>query len=190
MPVSAFNATVEVLPGGDAYQGAVTLVNESEYSFWKPGHLGETLTLEVENVTVSGECGTNCTYTWENKNTVSFEQGNVTVGYEAEVKSRDLQVLMTEPSNITLTLPEDLMVSNPLLGWTSTGAEVKEEENGTTMVQWENTRYAEVRFYDSGQEQLLYIFGSVWVAVAAVLLFPYLLLRRQRPPEIPPPEKP
>lgn len=190
MPASALDATVEVLPGGDAYQGAVTLVNESEYSFWKPGLLGETIPLEVRDVTVSGECGTNCTYTWKDKNTVSFEQGNVTVRYESDVKNRDLQILMTESSNITVTLPEGLQVSNPIIGWTSTGAEVDEEEDGTSTIRWEKARYAEVRYYDPGQEQLLYIFGSIWVTVAVVLLFPYLLLRRQRPPEIPPPENP
>lgn len=190
MPVSALDATFEVLPGGEAYQGAVTLVNESEYSFWKPGYLGETVSLEVRNVTVSGECGTNCTYSWKDKNTVSFQQGNVTVGYEADVEARDLQILMTEPSNITVTLPEGLSVSNPLLGWTSTGAAVTEEENGTTTIQWEKTVFAEARYYDPGQERLLYIFGSIWLTVAVVLLFPYLLLRRQKPPEIPPPEGP
>lgn len=179
-----------MLPGGDAYQGAVTLVNESEYSFWMAGPLGETLPLEVKNVTISGECGTNCTYSWKDKNTVSFQQGNATIRYEADIKNRDLQVLMTDPSNLTVTLPEGLSVSNPLLGWTSSGATVNEEKNGTTTVQWENTRFAEVRYYDPGQERLLYIFGSIWVTVAVVLLFPYLLLRRQKPPEIPPPEDP
>lgn len=188
MPVSALNATIEVLPGGDAYRGAVPLVNESEYSFWKPGYLGETVPLEVRDVTVSGECGTNCTYTWKDRNTVSFEQGNVTVRYEADVQNRDLQVLMAEPSNITVTLPDGLQVSNRLLGWTSTGAVVDEGEDGTSTIRWEETRYAEARYYDPGQEKLLYIFGSIWLTVAVVLLFPYLLLRRQRPPEIPPPE--
>jgi hypothetical protein len=37
----------------------------------------------------------------------------------------------------------------------------------------------EVRFYDSGQERLLLIFGAVWFTVAAVLLVPFLLMRRR-----------
>jgi hypothetical protein len=170
---------VTVLPGGDTYRETVTLVNESEYSFWEPGMLGERVPLTVKNVTVSGACGVNCTYTQKNRNTIAFETGNVTVTYEAAIREKNLQLLFTEPSNITVTLPEGQDVKNPLLGRVSEGGKVS-TENNTTMVTFDRVLYAEVRFYDPTRERLLYIFGSVWLTVAVVLLFPFLLMRRRQ----------
>jgi len=170
---------VTVLPGGDAYRETVTLVNTSEYSFWEPGMLGERVPLAVRNVTVSGVCGENCTYTQKNRNTIAFEKGNVTVTYEATIREKNLQLLFTEPSNITVTLPEGQDVKNPLLGRVSEGGKVS-TENNTTVIAFDQVRYAEVHSYDPTRERLLYIFGSVWLTVAVVLLFPFLLMRRRQ----------
>ncbi|WP_153015959.1 DUF5803 family protein [Methanofollis ethanolicus] len=178
-PAAAFEATVTVLPGGDAYRGEVTLVNASEYSFWEPGMLGERVPLAAKNVTVSGACGENCTYTQKNRNTIAFEKGNVTVTYEGPVTEKNFQMIFTEPSNITVTLPEGQAVKNPLLGRVSEGGKVS-TENNTTVIAFDRVRSAEVRFYDPARERLLFIFGSVWLTVAVVLLFPFLLMRRRQ----------
>jgi hypothetical protein len=169
---------VAVLPGGDAYRGSVTLGNASEYSFWEPGMLGERVPLAVRNVTVSGAGGENCTYTQKNRNTVAFEKGNVTVTYEAQIRENNLQLLFTEPSNVTVALPEGLDVKNPLLGRVGEGGTVS-TENNTTLIAFDRVRYVDVRFYDQTRERLLYIFGSLWLTVAVVLLFPFLLMRRR-----------
>lgn len=169
-----------VLPGGDAYRGEVTLVNASEYSFWEPGMLGERVPLTGKNVTVSGTCGENCTYTQKDRNTIAFDKGNVTVTYEAPIAENNLQLIFTEPSNITVTLPEGQDIKNPLLGRVSEGGKVSTENNTTTVIAFDRVRYVEVRFYDQTRERLLYIFGSVWLTVAVVLLFPFLLMRRRQ----------
>ncbi|NVO67882.1 DUF5803 family protein [Methanofollis tationis] len=178
MQAAAYNATVTVLPGGEAYIGEVTLTDAEEYAFWEAGMLGERLPLTVKNVTVSGECGDNCSYTQKDRNTIAFERGNVTVSYEAEIVLKNLQVLLEEPSAIAVTLPEGLNVQNPLLGRVSEGGTISQEDNAT-VIRWDGTRFVEVRFYDSGQERLLLIFGAVWFTVAAVLLVPFLLMRRK-----------
>ncbi|WP_298666556.1 DUF5803 family protein, partial [uncultured Methanofollis sp.] len=128
---------------------------------------------------VSGVCGENCTYTQKNRNTVAFEQGNVTVTYEAAIRENNLQILFTEPSNLTVTLPAGLDVKNPLLGRVSEGGNVSTENNATAIA-FDRVRYAEVHFYEPARERLLYIFGSVWLTVAVVLLFPFLLMRRRQ----------
>jgi hypothetical protein len=171
---------VTVLPGGDAYRGEVTLVNASEYSFWEPGMLGERIPLTGKNVTVSGACGENCTYTQKDRNIIAFDKGNVTVTYEAPIAENNLQLIFTEPSNITVTLPEGQDIKNPLLGRVSEGGKVSTENNTTTVIAFDRVRYVEVRFYDQTRERLLYIFGSVWLTVAVVLLFPFLLMRRRQ----------
>lgn len=167
-----------VLPDGETYIGEVALTGAAEYAFWDAGMLGERMPLAVESVVVRGDCGDNCTYAWKDRNTITFERGNVTVSYEARIASRNLQVLLDEPSAIAVTLPEGFGVQNPLLGRVSEGGTVSQEGNGT-VIRWDGARFVEVRFYDSGQERLLLIFGAIWFTVAAVLLVPFLLMRRR-----------
>ena len=51
--------------------------------------------------------------------------------------------------------------------------------NETVKVFWQNRAFAECRFYDSMQVFLLEVFGSVWLAVAAVFAVPYIMTRRR-----------
>ncbi|TAJ44215.1 hypothetical protein CUJ86_09335 [Methanofollis fontis] len=168
-----------VLPAGDAYAGEVNLSDADTYTFWEPGVLGEKIPLQTTNVSVSGDCGENCSFSWQDRNTIAFSEGNVSIRYEAPIRQKNLQLLFEEPSSITINLPGEFDVSNPLLGRVSDGGEIA-EENGTTIIHYEDTRFAEVRFYDPGQERLLLIFGSIWLTVAVVLLVPYLLMRRRQ----------
>ncbi|MDK2974389.1 MAG: hypothetical protein PWP08_760 [Methanofollis sp.] len=170
-----------VLPGGEAYLGEVALTDAQEYAFWEAGMLGERVPLEVKNVTVSGENGENCTYTQKDRNTVAFAEGNVTVRYEAGIAQKNLQILLDEPSAITVVLPGGFYVQNPLLGRVSEGGTVSQEGNETA-IHWDRARFVEVHFYDPEQEHLLLIFGAVWVTVAAVLLAPFLMMRRRQDP--------
>jgi len=172
---------VTVLPGGETYLGEVVLTGAEEYAFWEAGMLGEKVPLAVKNITVSGECGENYSYTEKDRNTIAFAKGNVTIGYEAGIVQKNLQILLDEPSTITVTLPEGIDVQNPLLGRVSEGGIVS-RENNTTVIRWDQTRFVEVRFYDPGQERLLLIFGAVWFTVAAVLIGPFLLMRRKQDP--------
>jgi hypothetical protein len=47
-------------------------------------------------------------------------------------------------------------------------------------VSWNQTRTIEVRFYDHGQETLLYLFGTLWIAALVMALVPYMMARRRK----------
>ena len=109
---------------------------------------------------------------------IKFEQGNYTVAYDQAFDNHDFSVMMDKAHNITLRLPEEYSVSNPLLGSVSTGGTVNRTDNYTE-ISWNMKRYAEARFYDSFQEKMLYAFGSFWIVLFIIVLIPYLYARRK-----------
>jgi hypothetical protein len=79
-----------------------------------------------------------------------------------------------------VTLPPALSVKNPLLGMVSPGAAIISLDDGSTIVQWNETRSFELRFYDEGREELLLFFGNFWIILAIVLLIPFLMTWRRK----------
>ncbi|HZD44404.1 MAG TPA: hypothetical protein VE134_10150, partial [Methanomicrobiales archaeon] len=51
-------------------------------------------------------------------------------------------------------------------------------EDGSIGVQWNQTRFFEIRFYDPSREMLLMAFGTIWVSAIVMFTVPYLLTRR------------
>ncbi|NLW75501.1 MAG: hypothetical protein GXY18_03615, partial [Methanomicrobiales archaeon] len=51
--------------------------------------------------------------------------------------------------------------------------------NNTTMVSWDQVRSVELRYYDEGQEHLLYLFAQFWLIIAVVMLLPFFLSRKK-----------
>jgi len=80
---------------------------------------------------------------------------------------------------VTVLLPSGFEVDNPLIGMVSTGGVVSQRPNGTTEITWEGARVVEVRFYTLEREILLTTFGTIWLVVAFVLIFPFLFSRRR-----------
>ena len=80
---------------------------------------------------------------------------------------------------MTVLLPPAFKVDNPLIGMVSTGGVVSPGPNETTEIAWDRAKVVEVRFYTPEREMLLTTFGTVWLAVALVLIFPFLFSRRR-----------
>jgi len=174
----AANASFRVFPGGFAYAGSVQVEDTGQYSFWDTGPLGERIPRPVSNVSLTGACG-NCSYDWIDPFTMNFTPGNYTILYDGEITENHLQGSFEVPYHVMVFLPEGLDVRNPVLGMVSPGAEAR--ENGSSLdVVWNSTRSFELRFYTPDREQLLLVFGALWLLGLVLVLIPYLLERRRR----------
>ncbi len=186
VPVSALNATYQVLPDGTSYDARVDLVNQSSYSFEETGALGEKTAVAVTNISLAGDCSP-CTFNRTGggglfsgaENSIEFPRGNYTVLFQGPVKDNHMLLVFDQPYNVSIILPDGLNVKNFLLGYVSSGGQVS-SGNNTTMISWKNSKSAEIRFYDRGREELLYLFGNFWIVIAVVLLVPYFLTRRKK----------
>ena len=177
IPAAAEEATFRVLPGGTAYEASVQ-VTGTEHTFWTPGMMGERVPLQVEDLEVLGPSGP-VEYQEAGRGVITFPEGNYTVTYQAPVRDNHFVVVFDTPYTVTVTLPEEFDVRNPLIGMVSSGGLISSGPNGTTEVAWEDVTVAEVRFYTPDREMLLGAFGTIWLAVALVLILPILISRRR-----------
>jgi len=177
----ALIAEYRVLPDGSSYQGSIELVNASQYSFGERGLLGERIPVQVSNVTLLGKCSPSpCTFTWSDRFTISFPEGNYTLRFVAPIRQNNLVVAFPEPYTVVVRLPPGFDVRNYLIGSLSTGATVNEAPDGSLTVTWNATRSAELRFYTEDRVTMLALFGQFWIVIAIVLLLPFLFSRRMR----------
>ncbi|KAF5029264.1 DUF5803 family protein [Methanoculleus horonobensis] len=176
-PAAAQEAVVRVLPDGTAYDASIT-VSGSEHAFWTPGMLGERVPLQVENLEVLDPSGP-VEYQDAGRGVITFPEGNYTITYRAPVRDNHLVAAFDTPHAVTVALPGGFDVRNPLIGMVSPGAVISTGSNGTTEVAWDRINLVEVRFYTPEREILLTTFGTIWIAVAAVLILPLLISRRK-----------
>ena len=80
---------------------------------------------------------------------------------------------------MSVNLPAELDVRNPLLASFSPGANVTRFADYTTLIKWMKIRTIEIRFYDPWREQLLYLFGNFWIIIAIALLLPFLIIMKK-----------
>jgi len=175
--VTAQEAAIRVLPGGTAYEASV-VVSGSEHAFWTPGMMGERVPLQVEDLEVLGSAGP-VEYRETGRGIITFPEGNYTITYRAPVRDNRLVAAFDAPYAVTVALPEGVDVRNPLIGMVSTGGAISSGPNGTTEISWDRVTVAEVRFYTPDREILLNTFGTIWLAVALVLILPLLISRRR-----------
>ena len=176
--VSALSAVYTVAENGTAYSAEIEVQQADKYAFTEPGLLGEPVSVTVSDVSLFNETGS-VNYTEESPGTIQFPEGNYTIHYSAPLKTNEITVILADASNISVLLPEQYRVANPLLGYVSTGGVVDESGNGTSII-WEDARSAQVRYYDGFQEQALLIFGAFWIGLVVIFLVPYLIARRKR----------
>ena len=181
----ALSADYEVYPNGTLYHGVVEVAEASEYFFYESGLMGERIPMEVSGVLLKNESGL-VKYEESGSSKIKFPTGNYTVEFYAPLKANCFNTVFNKPYNVTLHLPSELNVDNPLLAMISTGGKVSADDtnasvtNGNVTIHWEKTRSPECRFYNEFQEQLLIIFGTLWVALLVVFLVPYMLARRRQ----------
>lgn len=174
---SALSADYTVAENGTCYTAEVEVLQAEAYAFTEPGFLGEPVQVTVSEIAVFNESGpVNFT---EERSAIRFPEGNYTIRYTAPLNSNELTVIVDDPSNISVFLPEQYRVENPLLGYVSNGGMINTTDNGTAIL-WEDSRSAQVRYYDAFQEQALIIFGTFWIGLVVIFLVPYLIVRRKR----------
>jgi hypothetical protein len=178
-PALALTAEYHILPNGTAYQGVVQIQGADRYQFAEVGILGETVPIQVTGVSLSGPCFP-CCFTWQDRSTISFAEGNYTVHYTGTIRENHLVAAFPEPYNVTMIVPPGLDVRNRLLGMISPGGVAGPGKDGSVVVTWNETRSAEIRFYPPDREELLVWFGQFWIIIAIVLLLPFFLMRRRK----------
>jgi hypothetical protein len=166
-----------VLPDGTAYEASVQ-VTGSEHTFWTPGLMGERVPLQVEAIEVLGSSGP-VEFQESGRGAITFPAGNYTVNYRAPVRNNHIVAAFDTPYAITVSLPEGFDVRNPLIGMISSGGAISSGPNGTTEIAWDGITVAEVRFYSPEREILLGAFGTIWLAIAIVVLLPFVISRRR-----------
>ena len=184
--MGALSADYLVFPNGTAYRASIEIADVSRYEFADTGMLGEPTPIVVGEVQLSGNCSpchfnlTNPSFT-SNSRAITFERGNYTVSYIAPLRDNHLQAYFKSPYHVNITLPQEFNVQNPLLAGFSPGASVTRYPDNTTIIQWNNTLSADLRFYDEGREELLYFFLQFLGIIAIVLLLPFLITFRKEP---------
>jgi hypothetical protein len=176
--VGALSAEYHVLPNGTAYTAAIGITDASAYQFADTGLLGDSVPITVGNVQLAGNCSP-CRFNWSTSftqpSTITFPEGNYTISYIGPLKDYHLQRTFDEPYDVNVTLPPEFDVRDPLLAGLSPGANVTWYPDNTTLVRWNGTVSFDLRFYDQDRESLLFTFGTFWIAIALILLVPFIL---------------
>ena len=160
------------------YHAAIDLREADRFDFYEAGLFGDRVPLKVQDVALSGDCDP-CEFTWNGAFAITFPRGNYTLSYSAPLHENHFLVNFDAPRDVSVSIPAGFDVRNPALGMITPGGLVLPGDQGVT-VTWNGTRTAEVRFYDQGREELLYIFANFWIVIAVVMLVPFLLTWRKR----------
>ena len=153
------------------------------YTFADMGFMGEDVPLAVGEVELShdGEPAEfNWSRPWGAPSSIGFAKGNYTVSFTAPLRDNTLKAVYKKPYNVSVTIPQNFSVENPLLAGLSNGANVTRHTDNTTTVSWTNTPMFELRFYSPGQQDLLFIFFQFMAILTVVLVvIPYVLSFRK-----------
>jgi len=156
----------------------IEITDASGYQFIDNGALGESIPITVGGVQLTGNCSP-CQFNWSTSfaepSTITFAEGNYTISYIGPLQNYDLQRTFDEPYNINVTLPAEFDVRDPLLAGLSPGANVTRYPDNMTVARWNNMTSFDLRFYDQERESLLFTFGMFWIAIALILLVPFVL---------------
>jgi len=177
IPVAGINISASVHADGKQYNATVLINNSDRYELIVPGMVGERIPLQTTNLTVHNE--TDALSITPDRGILTFPKGNYSIGYEAPVTSNTLQFLFTEPANVSVTLPHPYLIGNPLLTSLQPSGSTTTTANNTTSVSWNQVRTVELRFYDEGQEHLLFMFAQFWLIIAVVMLLPFFLSQKK-----------
>lgn len=169
------------MPNGTAYQGSVEVRDTDRYSFTETGLLGERMPIQVEGITLTGDCPPpSCPFNVTDRFSIAFPKGNYTVHFTGPIRENHFQATFAEPYSVTVSLPPEFDVRNYLIGFRSPGSEVREGPDGSVVIEWNETRNAELRFYTGDRVTLLTLFGQFWIIIAVVLLLPFLFTWKRR----------
>jgi hypothetical protein len=145
--------------------------------------MGEDVPLPVRDVQLSlGDqpVAVNWSRPWGAPSSISFAKGNYTISFIAPLRDNNLKAVFLKPYNVSVTLPQELDVQNPLLAGLSNGANVTRYADNTTIVRWTKTYTFDLRFYTQAQKDLLFFFLQfMGILIVVLVVIPYVLSMRQ-----------
>jgi hypothetical protein len=184
-PAAALSAEYVIFPNGTAYRASIEITDASQYEFADVGLMGENVPVSVGEVILTGNCSP-CRYNWSspvllsNRKEISFERGNYTVSYVAPLRDNHLQGSFEKPYYVNVAIPPEFDVQNPLLAGISMGANVTRHADNTTTVQWNRILSFDLRYYNQGQQDLLYFFLQfMGIFVLILVVIPYLISKKK-----------
>ena len=175
LPASALNVTYQISDDGSGYRAVASVNSTDRFDFGQSGMFGERVPLAVTNISLF-QNGSNVSFTQEREG-IRFPVGNYSVWFEGKLSGNTFQTQFSEFGKVSVVIPEKYKVDNPLLTSIQPGGSNITSELNQTRIQWEKARSIDIRFYDSGQESLLSIFGQFWLIIAVMLLLPFLFSR-------------
>lgn len=126
--------------------------------------------MDVKDVLIDGR---NDTYEWASDVEIKFEKGDHLISFNGTTVNNQIRAMFNSPLNVSVSIPDTLGVSNPLLAMISGTGKIIPQEGGSSKVVWNNTRSFSLQFYDPMQEFMLTAFGTIWVVLVIVFLVPY-----------------
>jgi hypothetical protein len=147
------------------------------------GFMGEDVPLAVRDVQLfRGEepAAFNWTRPFGAPASITFEKGNYTVSFIAPLRDNNLQAVYQKSYNVTVALPQEFSVDNPLLAGLSNGANVTHNADNTTTIRWMKVFGFDCRFYSKGQQDILFFFLQfMGILILVLVVIPYVLSMRR-----------
>ena len=182
-PAGALSADYRIFPNGTAYLASIEIHDSEKYEFADIGFMGEKVPVAVGDLHLTADGAPaefNRSTPWGRPQVITFPKGNYTVSYTAPLQDNHLQGVFNKAYNITVTIPQEFDVRNPLMAGLSTGATATRLDDNTTRVQWNRSYSFDLRFYDETREQLLFFFLQLMAVLVVVLVvIPYVLSRKK-----------
>jgi len=177
------SAEYSIFPNGTAYRAILKINDTERYTFADKGFMGEDVPLAAGDVGLTRDglpAAFNWSRPWGAPSSISFARGNYTISFIAPLRDNNLQAVFTKPCNVTVMLPEEFHVENPLLAGLSNGANVTRNADNTTTVQWTKAYTFDLRFYSQGQQDLLFFFLQfLGILIVVLVVIPYILSMRE-----------
>jgi hypothetical protein len=179
----ALSAEYSIFPNGTAYKASIGINDTERYSFAGMGFMGEDVPLAVRDVQLFQEnqpATFNSSNPWGAPASISFAKGNYTLSFIAPLKDNNLYASYQKPYNVSVMLPQNFSVQNPLLAGLSTGANVTRNPDNSTTISWIKTYSFDLRFYSQSQQDILFFFLQfMGILIVVLVVIPYILSMRQ-----------
>lgn len=145
--------------------------------------MGEDVPLAVGDVQLSRDGSPrefNWSRPWGAPSSISYPKGNYTISFIAPLKDNSLNAVFTRPYNVSVVLPHNFSVQNPLLAGLSNGANVTRNPDNSTTIEWTKAYSFDLRFYTQSQQDILFFFLQFMAILIVVLVaIPYVLSMRR-----------
>lgn len=147
------------------------------------GFMGEDVPVTVNEVNLTQDghpVEFNWSRPWGASSYITFEKGNYTVSFLAPLKDNNLQAVYKMPYNVTVSLPQEFRVDNPLIAGLSNGANVTRNPDNSTTIQWTKTYGFDCRFYSQAQQDLLFFFLQfMGILIFVLVVIPFIMSKRE-----------